>query len=366
MTGTRVKKQKLQGVYARDPVGANLLSRLLSKDPKLRPDPSRVLSHPFLTGGNRPVRMVGEDTQFDVFISYRVKSDKDAAEAIYDVLTEAGLKVWWDAKCLEKGKLWEAGFCDGMVSSAVFLPLLSKDAVNSDSVSWQNFSKLEKGSRCDNVFLEHRLALELKEMGLIEAVYPVFLGEVQTKGEGAIATAIKKDILGSEGKDDGDLDDKDQEVKVSDLNALRGSFSTRIYADFDEFKLPQLRDTEVDAVEDKLKGHLERQGLGLPLHEKATVNYVYSELSAYQGFFLKGPGAQALANLVKGVKEIVEKINSPKQSKTVSSQDTDMRGLRDENAHLKAEVTDLLGYQTRAEALIKRLGRAAAPHLVKK
>ena len=62
---------------------------------------------------------------------------------------------------------WEQGFCEGLVSSRAFVPLLSRDAINHPDKDWQNFSKLTADSSCDNVFLEHRLAVELQELGLI-------------------------------------------------------------------------------------------------------------------------------------------------------------------------------------------------------
>ena len=37
----------------------------------------------------------------DVFLSYRVASDRDRVEALYNQLTAAGLRVWWDQKCLK-------------------------------------------------------------------------------------------------------------------------------------------------------------------------------------------------------------------------------------------------------------------------
>lgn len=51
--------------------------------------------------------MLGETAQFDVFISYRVQSDAKHAELIYDKLTAAGLKVWWDKKSLIPGVPWQ-------------------------------------------------------------------------------------------------------------------------------------------------------------------------------------------------------------------------------------------------------------------
>ncbi len=53
-----------------------------------------VLSHPFLSG-NKAARMVGEEPEWDVFISYRVRSDFAVAQLLHDELTELGLKVWW-------------------------------------------------------------------------------------------------------------------------------------------------------------------------------------------------------------------------------------------------------------------------------
>ena len=84
----------------------NLVSQMLTKDPMKRPRMSQVLAHPFLTGRKAP-RMLGESTEFDVFISYSVQSDLEHAELIYDKLTEAGLRVWWDKKSLAPGVPWQ-------------------------------------------------------------------------------------------------------------------------------------------------------------------------------------------------------------------------------------------------------------------
>ena len=59
------------------------------------------------------------------------------------------------------------------MSSRAFVPLLSRDAINDPDKTWQNFSKLTaKQSNCDNVFLDHRLAVELQGLGLIEKMFP--------------------------------------------------------------------------------------------------------------------------------------------------------------------------------------------------
>ena len=84
----------------------NLVAQMLTKDPMKRPRMSQVLAHPFLTGRKAP-RMLGESAEFDVFISYRVQSDLDHAEMIFDKLTAAGLRVWWDKKSLAPGVPWQ-------------------------------------------------------------------------------------------------------------------------------------------------------------------------------------------------------------------------------------------------------------------
>ena len=85
-----LKARKLSKVS--DPTACNLISQMLQKDPPARPSLSRVLAHPLLSG-KAVVRMVGQQPAFDVFISYRVASDKDVVAKLYDVLIGLGLKV---------------------------------------------------------------------------------------------------------------------------------------------------------------------------------------------------------------------------------------------------------------------------------
>ena len=80
-----------------------LLYKLLAKDPEMRPKSFKdVLKHPFIAGGN-PARMEGQEPEFDIFLSYRVNSEKEVVERLYNLLTATGLKVWWDKKCLKPG-----------------------------------------------------------------------------------------------------------------------------------------------------------------------------------------------------------------------------------------------------------------------
>ena len=54
---------------------------------------------------------------------------------------------------------------------------MSRESINSTTAASRNFSYLEETSPVDNVFLEYRLALELRDMGLLEHIYPVMIGD---------------------------------------------------------------------------------------------------------------------------------------------------------------------------------------------
>lgn len=51
-------------------------------------------------------------------------------------------------------KEWRSSFVDGLARSRAFLPIVSRAAV----AGWES---IEADAECDNVLLEHRLALEL-------------------------------------------------------------------------------------------------------------------------------------------------------------------------------------------------------------
>ena len=121
-----------------DRTARNLLSLLLHRSPNSRPQIAQVLQHPFLTG-KEALRLPGEEAAFDVFISYRVASDRALAENLFNVLTAAGARVWFDVKCLQPGESWEDGFCSGLAQSSIFIPILSRGAI-------KNFSQLSPTS----------------------------------------------------------------------------------------------------------------------------------------------------------------------------------------------------------------------------
>jgi hypothetical protein len=100
-----------------------------------------------------------------------VGCDVGLADSLYHRLTNRGLHVWWDKKCLKEGENWRDGFCDGLAKSRAFVPIISRAAVKpGDEVLNGNFEKLETDGAIDNVLLEWRLAAALLGSGLIEKV----------------------------------------------------------------------------------------------------------------------------------------------------------------------------------------------------
>jgi hypothetical protein len=117
-----------------------------------------------------------------------LQCDLQFTERLFALLTKRGRKVWWDKVCLETGKNWEEGFCDGLVNSRVAAMLLSKEALASTA-------ELKHGSRCDNVVLEHALALELHERHLLECIIPVYLNHVGEVGSDCTVKAIEDKLI---------------------------------------------------------------------------------------------------------------------------------------------------------------------------
>lgn len=255
------KLSKVKDIYA-----MNLISLMLNKDPKKRPDPSHILCHPFLSG-KKSTRLPGQEPFYDIFLSYRVDSDSNHVEMIYNELTKLGLKVWWDKLCLQPGQPWEEGFCSGLISSSCFVCLLSRGAIKHPNKTWQNFENLTENSRCDNVFLEHRLALELYERDMIRGVFPVMIGDIQTDG----------------------------------------SYSNYFTSGCN----PLAPDITVNSVEIKLREHLDREGQGLPFKEFMTVKMVLNEILANQGGFMEGNLSISLNKIVTSIMTMYHNTKSP-------------------------------------------------------
>eukprot|EP01042_Synura_sphagnicola_P036298 gene36298-biopygen1040 len=253
------KRSKLDQV--KNHLARNLVSLLLMKSPRSRLDADHVLSHPFLTGviGSR---LPGTEPMWDVFLSYRVDSDSSHVEDLYHALTGKGLKVWWDKKCLLPGQNWEEGFCSGLVSSRCLVCLLSRDAIKCPMRDWHNIEKLVEGSRCDNVLLEWRLALDLKERGMIEGIFPVMIGD---KG-------------------------------------IDGTYSNY----FTSACNPSPPDIIVKSIENKLHEHLGREGLGSPYVDHLTVKSICTAILSNQGGFYVGKKEDFFDTIIESISSMVD------------------------------------------------------------
>ena len=91
MDGYKLKRLEC----VKDKWARNLLSLMLAKDPTKRLSMIRVLTHPFLTG-KHCIKMLGESAANDIFLSYRVDSDSVLVQLLHEILTTAGLNVYWD------------------------------------------------------------------------------------------------------------------------------------------------------------------------------------------------------------------------------------------------------------------------------
>ena len=306
-----LKADKLADVP--DKLARNLLSQMLHKDPLQRPSLSRLLAHSFLSG-KKVARLVGEKPKYDVFLSYRVAADAIHVEKLYNLLTAQGFKVYWDKFCLEPGVDWEQGFCEGLVSSRAFVPLLSRDAINHPDKAWQNFSKLTADQpNCDNVFLEHRLAVELQGLGLIEKMFPVFIGNL--------------------------------DATTSEYSHYFGSGCH-----------PSLSEVTVKSVEEKLRHHMESQALGTPVVPDRTVKSVVDAITACQGAFIVGSADATFADAAASIAKMLTDApvtQSPRGGTHIHQalKDTmDMKTLVAENSALKGENGTLIGKVDSLEA----------------
>jgi len=192
-----------------------------------------------------------------VFLGYRVTSDAHLVESLYYRLKAEGVQVWWDKRCLPAGQPWEQGFADGLCCSDVFVPVLSKAAL-------ANYKDLTAASACDNVLLEHQLALELQHRGDLRAIFPILVGELRHDTE---------------------------------LGDIHGDF-------FKGGGMPTCQDdVTVKAVEGKLVDHLQRLGKGAPQLPAAarTVKATLAAITNNQGVKLVGVRSDTVDNVVAAI-----------------------------------------------------------------
>ena len=224
--------------------------------------------------------MIGDLPKYQIFLSYRVAYDQQYVEMLYDILTQKlGLTVWLDKKCLLNGMKWEEGFCKGLMDSTAFVCLISGDAVNHPTNTRSSFTNLTHSSPCDNVLLEHQLALEFREQGLLQHIFPIFVGQ--------------KNAL-----DPTKLD----------------NFSFGNFAGFSDTVV-------VDAVLEKLKEHMDREALGSPLNPTRSVKQTMNEITANQGGFWQGDIQSSLDSIAQEIHKMCT--SSPQTSQRCNNIDKD-------------------------------------------
>jgi len=201
-------------------------------------------------------------TRIAVFLSYRVNTDQELVQNLYDRMIKLGLRVWYDKVSLKPGQVWEEGFANGLFDAKVFVPVLSKGGLS-------NFASLKADSTCDNVLLEQLLALEQHKRKRISAIFPVFVGE---------------------------------------QHASSGRFSNF----FQTKGLPLCKDdVTVEEVDEKAREHLGRQhgaNEATLLVEDRTPAGVLQHLKKFHGAFVQGDGSEALDRIAETVCDIMKDV----------------------------------------------------------
>ena len=156
------------------------------------------------------------------------------------------------------------------------------------------------------MFLEHRLAVELQGLGLIEKMFPIFIGNLDA--------------------------------------------TTSEYSDYFKSSChPSLSEVTVKSVEEKLRQHMESQALGTPLVPDRTVKSVVDAITACQGAFIVGPAdatfaaaAASIATMLTDGSVVSVPQEATKDIKTLMTENgvlkSEMNTLKSENGALKGEV----------------------------
>ena len=161
------------------------------------------------------------------------------------------------------------GLADGLFGSKIFVPVLSKAGL-------AGFAELQEDSPCDNVLLEHFLALEMQKRGLLHAIFPVFVGQQFASGG------------------------HDNFFKGRSLPSFKGN------------------DIIVESVMENAKVHLERK-LGRSSGGQFEVvdrspRALLNEIRGHQGGFIEGNREVALDNVALKILEMVQDVSAGRLS----------------------------------------------------
>jgi hypothetical protein len=76
----------------------------------------------------------------------------------------------------------EKGVFEGMINSHIFVPIISRYAINHADNVRQNFSKLKSDS-WDTLLFSFWMALELESRGIIQLIFPILIDEIESNGD---------------------------------------------------------------------------------------------------------------------------------------------------------------------------------------
>ena len=256
-------------------IAVDLLTRLLARNAADRPSMADVLGDPFVTGKFKPEQLTAEHAyDYDIFISYRHKSEFGLCEALHRQLTERGLSVFRDEIEIGLGDVIRDKFIKALASTRIFVPLLSRAAVTTAApTSWP---LLTSASAVDNVLLEHAFAFELSGRS-----------HTGTNNAGAAAgTGTVRSLV------------NDLLLSVGGLQKTAPVFVGPAY-----FPPPALPAIAVDAVTAELASLA--QGLGRPAPAPIAVSEVWAWLNGSSGFPLSDLDMQAMAAASERVNDCV-------------------------------------------------------------
>ena len=244
--------------------------------------------------------------RYDAFLSYRVASDRELVEKIYDKLCLLGFKPYLDKRCLKQGLSFTDDFSSAIfgkampchrtgaatvalcglptcmnapadkwlgpflrtTDTAVFVPILSHEGL-------QPLVGKDPATDEDNLLLEHRLGLELKHRGSIRSLHPVLVGKLVPAHETEIGPS---------------------RARIGEL-----------YANFFSFPWPPLPQSPLVKVEEQVASQLAKNAeSGVHFSDsEASAAETIKKLCAFQGSILEGNPFDAIERAVAQIAQCI-------------------------------------------------------------
>jgi hypothetical protein len=128
------------------------------------------------------------EESYDIHLSYRQQSDNEFARMIFDALSRLvvgpngrRLRVYMDRARMVDGASWKEAFVQGLLSSEMLVPIVSKGCL--EPMSQMHPAKGQDW--CDNILLEWKLGLEAIKLAEypMSAIFPVMVGSLDGDGQ---------------------------------------------------------------------------------------------------------------------------------------------------------------------------------------